>query len=92
MGNLQGRSAREGRLNKTGQSWRSIIEKEYDEDGNVKSIKDCGPFACPECKEIVRYDHRGWACCNCRIWNDVEKRPIPKNSNYNLNKILRKVS
>ena len=29
-----------------------------------------GHITCPECHRIVKPDKRGFAFCNCRIWND----------------------
>jgi len=29
-----------------------------------------GHVTCPDCHQIVKPDERGFAFCNCRIWND----------------------
>lgn len=63
--------------NKTGQSWKLIIEKEYDEYGYPIRYVNKGPQKCPGCGGIIRYDKRGFAACDCGlIWNDRPERPI----------------
>jgi len=65
-----GRRAKEGHLNKTGQSWRSDITREYDDRGMLVSVTYNGPKVCPDCGEVIRFDSHGWAFCRCNIFND----------------------
>lgn len=52
-----------------------------------------GHVTCPECNQIVKPDERGFAFCDCRIWNDG--KPFgkkPKETQRYTKHFLRKMS
>jgi hypothetical protein len=53
-----------------------------------------GHVTCPDCHQIVKPDERGFAFCNCRIWNDGKpfgemKKEIRRHTKHFLRKISR---
>jgi hypothetical protein len=53
-----------------------------------------GHITCPDCHRIVEPDERGFAFCDCRIWNDGKpfgetKKEIRRHTKHFLRKISR---
>lgn len=53
-----------------------------------------GHITCPDCHRIVELDERGFAFCDCRIWNDGKpfgetKKEIRRHTKHFLRKISR---
>lgn len=54
----------------TGKSWASEIDRRYDSEGRLVEFNVVGPKKCPSCGQVIYYDKNGFACCDCRIWNE----------------------
>ena len=78
-----GREAHPGHLNKVGQAWKEDTVQVFVEDPTRKEhrIFDMpeGNRKCERCGEVIRYDERGVAFCQCpsgNIWNEAVPKTI----------------
>ena len=50
-----------------------------------KAVKiDRGHYTCPKCHEVVRIDTRGFAFCQCQVFNDGVTKPEKQNLVQNM--------
>lgn len=80
---IRGRPAHGSHINKTGMSWKAketdvcflawhdthTDHPYYTTTGKTEKMNE-GPVSCQKCGDVIRYDPRGYAFCNCKIWND----------------------
>ena len=72
---MHGRFAHEGHVNRTNQAWKADSVQVFVQDPMTKQhlIFDMprGNKTCPKCHEVIRYDARGYAFCQCLVHNDM---------------------
>ena len=76
----RGRIAHSGHVSRVGQAWKEKTVQVFAQDSvtgryNLFNVTD-GLFECPKCGYVVEYDSRGYAFCDCHIWNDAKPRPL----------------
>ena len=75
----RGRPAHEGHLSKVGTAWKEDFVQVIVRDPVTKAHKllkmPRGNISCKKCHEIIRYDTRGYAYCQCQIYNDGNAKP-----------------
>lgn len=71
----KGREAHPGHLNKVNQAWSQVSKLACVCDPGsrlyrkIVKMEGADHFSCLECGKVVKIDHRGFACCDCNIWN-----------------------
>ncbi len=76
MKRLLGRSAHEGHKSRVGQSWKQsfglacVVDPGMKMYRKVVRIEGDRHFSCSSCGETVRFDDRGYAFCQCLVWNE----------------------
>jgi hypothetical protein len=83
----RGRLAHEGHKSKVGTSWKAIeasvcllswhdTKTDHPYFTGSEEVKlNAGPKSCRKCNEVIRYDSRGYAFCQCQIYNDGNSSP-----------------
>lgn len=73
----KGREAHSGHLCKVGQAWKEDFVQVFVEDPAAQEHKlfqmPDGNRVCEKCGEVIRYDTRGYAFCQCKIWNEANQ-------------------
>ena len=69
----RGRVAHEGHKSKVGTAWKTDFVQVIVQDPVTKAHKllkmDQGNISCKKCHEIITYDARGYAFCQCQVYN-----------------------
>ncbi|MFA5458918.1 MAG: hypothetical protein WC261_14950 [Synergistaceae bacterium] len=72
--------------------WRDTDSDHPHFTASDEVLLNAGPVTCHQCGDVIRYDSRGYAFCNCTIWNDGKpfgemKNEIQRHTKHFLRKI-----